>query len=142
MVEDAAALRRQVHRRYAQCSNSNFRWIIAITEALITTFAVISFGAAAKTDGLVALRALVVGLGVTSIFLLFIKNMAEVHEHFEAMLSSWRRLPGQDAWMRRFLRSTRPRGITVGNYFTVDRGLVLTVAGIIINNTVTVLMTF
>lgn len=91
-------------------------------------------------DNVVAIRMAVVGLLGTIVFLSIFRSLADVQERFEAMTNSWKKLPLQDTWMKEFLRSVKPRGIMVGSYFEADKGLVMTIAGIIVNNTVSLIM--
>ena len=43
-------------------------------------------------------------------------------------------------WFRKFLSSCRPFNVRIGNFFFVDRGLIITVMSTIIDNTVTLLL--
>ena len=68
------------------------------------------------------------------------------------VLDSWNRKLNERAaveggknqflWFEKFLMSTRPLRMYVGNFFYVDKTFVLTLAEIIINQTVSLILSF
>ena len=120
---------------------SAYKWFVLHLEIVMVTAMVLCLSACTKIpDPGVSIRLGVIGFVGTTVFLSLFSSLADVHERFEAMTSSWRKLHLQDTWMKQFLRSVKPRGIMVGSYFEVDKGLVMTLAGIIVDNTVSAMM--
>ena len=67
--------------------------------------------------------------------------MADMNEMSLEMLRKQRgRLGNVPLWFRRFLSSCRPFNVQIGNFFFVDRGLIITIVSTIIDNTVTLLL--
>lgn len=131
-------------QQYVLLSNINteYRGFMLTLEVVLIATVTLCFCASARytDDGVLAMRLLIVGcIGATTLLAVF-SSAADAFEGSEAMVMSWRRLPLQDAWMKRFLKSVKPAGIMVGSYFEADKGLVMTIARIIVDNTVSLIM--
>ena len=97
---------------------SAYKWFIFHLEVVMVTTMIVCLSACTRIpDQVVAARLGVLGFVGTAVFLSLFSSLADVHEQFEGMTSSWRQLPLQDAWMKKFLRSAKPLGIRVGSYF-------------------------
>ena len=76
------------------------------------------------------------------VFLAFIyTRLASIFDNSSDTLKQWRGCGSrQQAWLSRFLRSTPSLRVLIGAYFYADKQLVLTSVGIVIENTVTLLV--
>lgn len=67
------------------------------------------------------------------------KAVAEVYDRSGAFLSSWKIHKG-NSWFRRFHPSCRPMQVKMGSLFHVDHSMMLTMWDIIVNSTVSLLI--
>ena len=89
-------------------------------------------------------------LAILGMFLLinFFRRFADVHCTSEEAISSWRELESSNPnqmwvkWFKKFRASCRPIRINIGEFFYVDKTLVLTIIYIIINNSATLILTY
>ena len=68
------------------------------------------------------------------------KVLAQFFDISQATLQSWKQ-SSQDQWFRRFLVSCQPIKMKIGSLYYVDRGMVLTLLAIIVDSTVSLLLT-
>ena len=146
-LREKLKLRFRLSRKYSQHYllmaniNAECRWLTLSFEIIMILLLTAIFFAGVRTsDGLLAVRLCIVACVAFTICLIMFNSMADIHAEFQQMVTSWKYLPLRDAWFRRFMRSVRPIGIMVGSYFEADKGLVMTIAGIIVDNTVSLLM--
>ena len=91
-----------------------------------------------------SVRSLVLAVGMAYGVVQFLEAMAEVCHTSSDLLHEWRRVSRADLplWFPRFHKSCRFLYIPVGRFFYVDRGLVLTVLAIMLDNSASVILTF
>ena len=83
---------------------------------------------------------MLIGTVALSILVSIWKKLGELHEASFLTLSAWRRMKSAP-WFRKFLRSTPALRVQVGRFFYVDKMMILTLLGIIIQNTSNLLLT-
>ena len=79
------------------------------------------------------------GAGVWLLTMIF-TSMASMYENWVDNLKQWRRCRDQQAWFMRVLRLTPPVKVLLESYFYADKELVLTSLGIVVENSVTLLV--
>ena len=94
---------------------------------------------ALKGEGLVRVLQGVVGFCAWLYLQLAFRALGSIHETSDQALRMGRRMNG-NSWFRRFLRSCKPLKVTVGGLYYVDRGMPLTLAAIILESTVNLLI--
>ena len=146
-MRERMELRKTMCRKYSQHYllvlnlDSEYRWLMFSLEIILIMIITVCFFASIRiSDGLLATRLCVVAVVSTVVTLGIFSAMAEVHADFQNMATSWKCLPMRDAWFRRYMKCVKPIGLKVGSYFVADKGLVMTIAGIIVDNTVSLLM--
>ena len=146
-LRDKVKLRWSVSRKYNQHyllianMNAECKWLVLSFEIIMIVILMAScFAAVRISDGLLAVRLCVVTCVGATVTMVIFSSLADVHAYSAEMLTSFKHLPLRDAWFRRFMRSVRPVGVMVGSYFEADKGLVMTIAGIIVDNTVSLLI--
>ena len=87
-------------------------------------------------------RAIILVFAVAAVLSWILQQLAGVYEEWKMALHSWQTVPQVPKWGRIFLRSCRPIGIPVGSFFYVDRGFMLTVLSIVINNSATLILAY
>ena len=87
-------------------------------------------------------RALVLASGVAYGFIQFVKSAAQVYHESTDVLQEWRCINRSELplWSHRFLKSCNFLCVPVGRFFYVDRGLVLTVLSIILDNSANLIL--
>ena len=83
-----------------------------------------------------SVRALVLASAVAYELTKFVEASAQVYHVSTDVLDEWRRVNRSQVplWFNRFLRSCKFLCVPVGSFFYVDRGLVLTIMSIILDN--------
>ena len=108
----------------------------------VTIFCVVLNAYLAVVGG--SVRSLVLALGFAYSFVQLLEATAEVYHTSSDVLHEWRRVNRGDLplWFPRFWKSCTFLYIPVGRFFYVDRGLVLTVLAIMLDNSASVILTF
>ena len=96
------------------------------------------YGALTQTGELQVLQALA-GFSAWLYLQLAFKTIGSVYDVCEGMLPVWKEL-GKDPWFRRFLRSCKNIQIEVAGMYHVDRKMCLTLAAMIVESTVSILI--
>ena len=96
---------------------------------------------AARSEGLSSFRYFVVMIAVLGGLLTWLLKLAIVEEKSTEFMESVKPLEGRQPWLRRFLKSVRPLRVEIAMVGYADRGLILTVATLIVDNTVSLLLT-
>ena len=94
---------------------------------------------ALKGEGLVRILQGVVGGSAWLYLHLAFRALGSIHDTSDEALRVSRRMNG-NSWFRRFLRSCKPLKVSVGGLYYVDKGMPLTLAGIILESTVNLLI--
>ena len=91
-----------------------------------------------------SVHALVLAVGMAYGFVQLLEATAEVYHTSSDVLHEWRRVNRRDLplWFPRFQKSCRLLYVPIGRFFYVDRGLVLTVLSIMLNNSASLILTF
>ena len=102
---------------------------------------ILSSYAGMRSSGVTSLRSFTVALALGWVGHQWLGMLADVFETSEGTLKAWRAGRGdrQDPVFRRFMKAVRPMRVNVG-FFFADRMLVLTVGGVILQNTATLLI--
>ena len=89
-----------------------------------------------------SIRSLILATGVALGCCWAVREFAEVYETSEGMLNTWRRSEHVhgNIWFRKFLRSCKPARIPLGSLFYIDKGFILTVLSIIIDNSANLIL--
>ena len=108
----------------------------------VTIFCVVLNAYLAVVGG--SVRSLVLALGFAYSFVQLLEATAEVYHTSSDVLHEWRRVNRGDLplWFPRFQKSCTFLYIPVGRFFYVDRGLVLTVLAIMLDNSASLILTF
>ena len=96
------------------------------------------YGALTQTGELQVLQALA-GFSAWLYLQVAFKTLGSVSDLCEEMLPAWKGL-GRDPWFRRFLKSCKLLKIEVAGMYHVDREMCLSLAGIIVDGTVSTLI--
>ena len=71
-------------------------------------------------------------------FKTFFNTLANLHTASQRLLDSRK---GRDRYMRKFIRSCKPLSVYLGGYYYVSHTTVLVLYGVIVNATITILLT-
>ena len=96
------------------------------------------YGALTQAGELRILQA-IVGFSAWLYLQLAFKTIGNVYESCEEMLPAWKKF-GKDPWFRRFLKSCRKQRVEVAGFYYVDRKMSLTLAAIILENAVNMMI--
>lgn len=98
--------------------------------------------ASVRSSGVSSLRSLTVAVALSWVGQQWLGKLADVYEGSRITLESWKDAGNlHDRLFRRFLKATKPMRVNVGGFFYADRMLVLTVGGIMLQNTASLLIT-
>lgn len=113
-------------------------FLFPIGEIILMVLSTLGIVGVIRYPGVVGL---VVGnIGITAYVILYsvLRFSATVHTRSEEVIGRWKcRARGPFA---RQLRTLRPVSVTVGSYFFVDMGLILTATAMIVDNSITLLL--
>ena len=87
-------------------------------------------------------RAIVLVFAVAAVLSWILQQLAGVYKEWKRVLDSWQKMQRIPKWEKMFLRSCRPVGVPVGTFFYVDRGFMLTVLSIVLNNSATLILAY
>ncbi|CAG7707825.1 unnamed protein product [Allacma fusca] len=121
-------------------SNSFAAHLFGIWDIVSILVAISGFYGSLAIDGTVRIKFFYVGCYVTWFVKTVFDKAAEVRETSLKVLSYWKIRSG-DKEFRMFLATCRPIGISVSNMFVADRTLVFSILSIILDNTVTLMLT-
>lgn len=92
-------------------------------------------------EGPQALRMFLVTAFCIAVLATIWTGMGAVYEMSKEVLWKWQRMTGLAKHTRKFIRSTLPIRVLIGDYFYVDRAMFITLLSIITENTFTLLLT-
>ena len=89
-----------------------------------------------------SLRSLVLALAVFYGHIQFVERTAQVHDMSANVLLRWRRVGKGHVplWFPRFLKSCKNVSVPVGNFFYIDRGLVLTILSVVTDSSASLIL--
>ena len=89
-----------------------------------------------------SLRSLIISLVVFYGHILYLNVSAEVHDASANALLQWRRVGKGHVplWFPRFLKSCKNVSVPMGNFFYIDRGLVLTYMSVVAHNSASLIL--
>ena len=96
------------------------------------------YGALTQNGELRILQA-IVGFSAWLYLQMAFKMIGSVYESCEDMLPAWKKF-GKDPWFRRFLKSCRKQRVEVAGLYYVDGKMSLTMAAIVVESTVNMLI--
>ena len=124
-----------------QCNyNALMRWVLWTGEVILITIVVFGLCGSLWAEGYQRLRLLVVAIFSLGLLTTFWSGFGSVYENSSDVLAQWRQRGRLPLHARQFLRATRPVRVEIGSYFYVDRAMVLTILGIVTENTFNVLL--
>ena len=103
---------------------------------------ILSSYAGMRSNGIISLRSFTVALALSWVGHKWLGMLADVFEQSRRTLKSWKCGHGSvqaAPIFQKFLKATRPMRVSIG-FFYADRMLVLTVGGVILQNTATLLL--
>ena len=112
--------------------------LLPSNKAIVSAVAVLGIYGAIKIPGPRAMSMGVVAGLVLLYFNTFFNSLARCNTASQRLLESWK---GRDKYMRKFLRSCRPLSVHLANYYSVSQTTVLVLYGVIVNATITLLLT-
>ena len=116
------------------------RWLLWADEVILLIICVFGLCGSVRADGSQALRMFLVTFLCLTILGTMWTGMGAVYETSMKVLWKWRRTTVLPSHARKFLRSTRPIRVLIGDYFYVDGTMMLTLLSIITQNTFTLLL--
>ena len=124
-----------------QCNfNALMRWLLWVDEVILVVICVFGLCGSVWTEGSQALRIFLVSVFSLSILATIWTGMGAVYETSVKALWKWRRTTGLPVHLRKFIRSTRPIRVLIGDYFYADGAMMLTLLSIITENTFNLLL--
>ena len=97
------------------------------------------YGALTQNGGEVRILQALVGSSAWLYLQMAFKIIGSIYEGCEDMLPEWKQL-GKDPWFGRFLKSCKKLRVSVAGLYYVDRKMSLTLAAIILENTVNMMI--
>ena len=134
---------RREHRtlEVLQCNmNDLVRWLMWAEEVILITTVVFGLCGSVWAEGFRSIRLFIVAAFALSFLVTIWTGLGALYESSVEVLTVWKAQTGLPLDARKFLRSTRPIRVEIGSYFYADRPLVLTLLGVITENTFNVLL--
>ena len=124
-----------------QCNyNALMRWVLWSGEVILITIVVFGLCGSVWAEGFRAVRIFLVAMFSLGLLTTFWKGLGQVYETSGEVLNKWKRIERPPLRVRKFLLATRPVRVEIGSYFYADGSMVLTLLGVITENTFTVLL--
>ena len=120
--------------------NTCYSWGLCGLQILVIGMATFGICGVVWAEGPLKIHLAITNVGIILIISLIIGNLANIFVVSEEVLAGWRRCLSQHALLKRVLQSTPPIRVFIGRYFYADKMLVLTCLGIIVENSVTLLV--
>ena len=121
--------------------NVLYRHAIATMQTATIITVVVSFYGAVRMKGLQSIHVFIVAMLSLIMFRYIWTKFGEVYEEsVRKILGQMNQLQQSSLTVKPFLRAMRPVKVKVGNFFFADRMMMLTVLGIVLENTASLLL--
>lgn len=129
-----------------QCEfNAIASWMLWGVEVVLVATSIFSLCGAIWIEGIRALHIFIVAMAAMAILLTLWNSLAQIYDTAVNVVKQFKQRAvnfGRTVpWLPKYLRSTRPIRVKIGNFFYIDRMLILTLLGIITENTCGLLLT-
>ena len=121
--------------------NDLMRWVWWSSEVILISIVVFGLCGCVWAEGFPRVRLFVVAMFSLGLLTSFWKGLGAVYETSVDVLAKWKEQGTPSVYVRKFLRATRPDRVQIGRYFYADGSMVLTLLGIVTENTFNVLLT-
>ncbi|CAG7730352.1 unnamed protein product, partial [Allacma fusca] len=109
-------------------------------EVLVIATSSLTYYLAVRLSGARAVHQLVVAAFATSFLINIWENMGQTYEISSGVLQSWKDMEGSALWFKKYLRSVKPIRVFIGSFFYADRQIKLTIISIVLNQTLSLLL--
>ena len=124
-----------------QCNfNDLMRWVWWSIKVILISIVVFGLCGCVWAEGFPRVRLFVVAMFSLGLLTSFWKGLGAVYETCVDVLAKWKQQERSPQYVRKFLRATRPDRVQIGSYFYADGSMVLTLLGIVTENTCNVLL--
>ncbi|CAG7817817.1 unnamed protein product, partial [Allacma fusca] len=112
----------------------------ACVEVVTLAASSLTFYLAVRLSGARSAHQLIVAAFATSFLINIWENMGQTYEISSEVLQSWTVMKGSTLWFKKYLRSVKPIRVIIGTFFYADRQIKLTIFSIILNQTLSLLL--
>ena len=120
--------------------NGYFRWLFCGIQTLMLVILTFGICGTVWAEGPLQLHLGGTTFGVFCVLVVTLSNLGNVFAVSGEILDGWRMCRTDRSFISRFLRSTPPTRVFIGAYFYADKMPVLTCLGIVVQNSVTLLV--